>query len=315
MSGSPKLEPKRGAARLRRLARKLTAPQKSVSLVLGIGGARGLAHIGAIQWLTENGYDIRSIAGSSMGALIGGIYAAGKLPVYTKWVLALERMQVLRLLDPAFGRSGLFKGERIIEVLRELIGEFDIEDLPIEFTAVATDLDSSEEVWLRKGKLFNAIRASIATPLVFTPFDYDGRKLFDGGLVNPLPIAPTLDDATELTVAVSLSGPAEPRPAPPPRAPIAEGNSYRKRIQAFIDGLQISKAPAAPSQGIFDIAFASMEAMQSTIAQLKLAAAVPPDVIVELPRNACGLFEYWRAAEMIALGRERTARAFAASGR
>jgi NTE family protein len=291
------------------------ARPKTVSLVLGIGGARGLAHIGAIQWLTENGYDIRSIAGSSMGALIGGIYAAGKLPVYTEWVLALERMQVLRLLDPTFGRSGLFKGERIIEVLRELIGEFVIEDLPVQFTAVATDLQSSEELWLRKGNLFNAIRASIATPLIFTPFNYDGRKLFDGGLVNPLPIAPTLNDTTELTVAVNLSGPVEPRPPPPPRAPIAEGNRYRQRIQDFIDSLHVSKPTAEPSQGIFDIAFASMEAMQSTIAQLRLADAVPPDVMVVVPRNACGLFEYWRAAEMIALGRERTARAFAASGR
>ena len=289
------------------------AGSKTVSLVLGIGGARGLAHIGVIQWLTENGYDIRSIAGSSMGALIGGIYAAGKLPVYTKWVSALERMQVLRLLDPAFGRGGIFKGERIMGVLRELIGDFEIGDLPVSFTAVATDLESGEEVWLREGKLFDAIRASIATPLIFTSFNCNGRKLFDGGLVNPVPIAPTLNDKTELTVAVSLSGPIESRPPPPPTAPIPEGNTYRQRIQAFIDSLHISKPPAAPAQGIFDIAFASMETMQGTIAQLRLAA-FSPDVMIEIPRNACGLFEYWRAQEMIALGRERTARAFAATG-
>ncbi|TMH71226.1 MAG: serine protease, partial [Betaproteobacteria bacterium] len=153
------------------------APLTTVSLVLGSGGARGLAHIGVIQWLTENGYEIRSIAGSSMGALVGGIFAAGKLEVYAEWVLALERLQVVRLLDPAFGRPGLFKGERIMDVLRELIGDFAIEDLPVSFTAVATDLESGEEVWLREGKLFDAIRASIATPLIFTPFEYRGRKL------------------------------------------------------------------------------------------------------------------------------------------
>jgi len=106
-----------------------------------MGGARGLAHIGVIQWSSENRYDIRSIAGASMGALAGGIYAAGRLDVYAKWVSALERMQVLRLLDPAFGRSGLFKGERIMGVLRELIGDFEIADLPLSFTAVATDLE------------------------------------------------------------------------------------------------------------------------------------------------------------------------------
>src|SRR6266446_5429568 len=151
------------------------ADSTTVSLVLGSGGARGLAHIGVIQWLTENGYEIRSIAGSSMGALVGGIFAAGKLEAYADWVLALERIQVLRLLDPAFGRPGLFKGERIVGVLRELIGDLAIEDLPVSFTAVATDLESGEEVWLREGKLFDAIRASIAIPLIFTPFEYRGR--------------------------------------------------------------------------------------------------------------------------------------------
>ena len=286
----------------------------TVSLVLGSGGARGLAHIGVIQWLTRNGYDIRSIAGSSMGALVGGIYAANKLEIYAEWVLALERMQVVRLLDPAFGRAGLFKGERIMGVLRELIGDFAIEDLPVSFTAVATDLGSGEEVWLRQGKLFDAIRASIATPLIFTPFEHGGRKLLDGALVNPVPIAPTLNDTTELTVAVNLSGPMELRPSPLPSAPIPDGNAYRQRIRAFIESLHLSRAPAAPVRGVFDIAFASMEAMQNTIARLRLAA-YSPDVTVEIPRNACGFYEFWRAEELIALGRERTAQAFAAAGR
>jgi NTE family protein len=285
----------------------------TVSLVLGSGGARGLAHIGVIQWLTDNGYQIRSIAGSSMGALVGGIYATSKLEVYTEWVLALERMHVVRLLDPAFRRAGLFKGERVIGVLRELIGDFAIEDLPISFTAVATDLESGEEVWLREGQLFDAIRASMATPLVFTPFERDGRKLLDGGLVNPVPVAPTLNDTTDLTVAVNLSGPSESRPAPPPSAPLLDGNAYRSRIRSFIEGLPRARAPAAPANGLFDVAFASMEAMQSTIARLKLAAYTP-DVTIEIPRNVCGFHEFWRAEELIALGRERAAQAFAATG-
>jgi NTE family protein len=296
------------------LLRQIVASSTTVSLVLGSGGARGLAHIGAIQWLTENGYDIRSIAGSSMGALVGGIYAAGKLSVYAEWVLALERMQVLRLLDPAFGRAGLFKGERIMAVLRELIGDFDIQHLPLAYTAVATDLVSGEEVWLREGKLFDAIRASIAAPLIFTPFDYCDRKLLDGALVNPVPIAPTLDDTTDLTVAVDLSGPAEARPLAPASAPIPDGNAYRQRIRAFVESLRPSKPATAPTRGIVDIAFASMEAMQNTIARLRLAA-YSPDVTVEIPRNACGFHEFWRAEELITLGRERTAQAFAATGR
>lgn len=291
-------------------------PPTTVSLVLGSGGARGLAHIGAIQWLAENGYEIRSIAGASIGALIGGIYAAGKLDVYAKWVLALERMQVLRLLDPTFGRDGLFKGERIIGVLRELIGDCAIESLPVAFTAVATDLESGEEVWLREGPLFDAIRASIATPMVFTPFRHGERTLIDGALVNPLPVAPTLDDGTDLTIVVSLSGRAETRlpPAPEASVPAANGNEYRQRIRAFIENLYPARAPSAPARGLLDAAVASMQTMQDTITRLKLAD-YSPDVTVEIPRNACGYFEFWRAQEMIALGRERTARAFALAGR
>jgi NTE family protein len=285
----------------------------TVSLVLGGGGARGLAHIGVIQWLTENGYIIRSIAGSSMGALVGGIYATSKLHIYAEWVLAIERMDMVRLLDPAFSRAGLFKGERIIGVLRKLIGDCAIEDLPISFTAVATDLVSGEEVWLREGKLFDAIRASIATPLVFTPFQYGARTLLDGALVNPLPIAATLDDTTDLTIAVNVSAPAELR-SPPLSTLTVNGSATRQRIRAFIERLQHARMPDQHARGFIDTAFESMQMMQDTIARLKIAANLP-DVIVEIPRNACGFHEFWRAEELIALGHERTARAFATSGR
>lgn len=282
--------------------------------MLGSGGARGLAHIGVIQWLAESGYAIRSISGSSIGALVGGIYAASKLEIYAEWVLALERMHVLRLLDPTFGSSGLFKGERIISVLRELIGDCDIEDLPISFTAVATDLDSGQEVWLRSGRLFDAIRASMATPLVFTPVRHGDRTLLDGAVVNPVPIAPTLDDVTDLTVAVDLSGPSEARPLPPVSASLISDNGYSKRIRSFVDSMRPVRAPKQPSRGLIDVAFISMQAMQDTIARLRLSA-YSPDVMIEVPRNACGFFEFWRAEELIALGRERAAQAFAQAGR
>lgn len=284
--------------------------QTSISLVLGSGGARGLAHIGVIRWLGENGYAICSIAGSSIGALVGGIFAAGKLDIYADWVSALERLDVVRLLDPSFSRSGLFKGERIMGVLRELIGDCMIENLPIAFTAVATDLASGEEVWLREGKLFDAIRASIATPLVFTPFECQGRRLLDGGLVNPIPIAPTVDDVTDLTVAVDLGGRAESRPPAPERAADPSGNSRRRRILAFIQSVHGAQAAEVATLGPIDIVFGSMDTMQNTIARLKLAA-YSPDVIVRIPRNACGFHEFWRARELIALGRECAERAFA----
>lgn len=288
--------------------------QTTVSLVLGSDGARGLAHIGVIQWLTENGYTIRSISGTSMGALVGGIYATSKLEVYAEWVLALERMHVLRLLDPTIGRSGIFKGERIIGVLRELIGDCDIEALPISFTAVATDLDSGQEVWLRNGRLFDAIRASIATPMVFTPVKHGQRTLIDGAVVNPVPVAPTLDDATDLTIAVDLSGPPELRPLPPISPSLIGDNSYRRRILKFVESVRSAPGRKEPSRGLLDVAFIAMQTMQDTIADLKLSA-YSPDVIVEIPRNACGFFEFWRAEELIALGRERAAQAFAQADR
>jgi NTE family protein len=285
----------------------------TVSLVLGSGGARGLAHIGVIRWLMDNGYQNRSLAGSSVGALVGGIHASQKLEVYAEWVSALERSHVLRLLDPTLGRDGLIKGERIIGVLGELIGDCRIEDLPMAFTAVATDLDSGEEVWLREGPLFDAIRASTATPLVFTPFRHGERTLLDGALVNPLPVTPTLDDRTDLTIAVNLNGPVEPKPRSQAWVPPASGNPYRHRTGAFIGGLRPSGVHRVPARGLLDVAFLSTQTMHDTITRLKLMAHTP-DVTIEIPRNACGFHEFWRAQEMIELGRERAARAFDGAG-
>jgi NTE family protein len=281
-----------------------------VSLVLGSGGARGLAHIGVIQWLVENGYDIRAISGSSIGALIGGIFATRKLEVYAEWVLALERMHVVRLLDPAFGRPGIFKGERIISVLRSLIGDCAIEDLPIAFTAIATDLESGAEVWLREGNLFDAIRASMATPLVFTPFERDGRMLIDGAIVNPVPIGPTVGDATQLTIAVDLSGPAQPQVLAAPSRSLIDDTGYRRRILKFIDGVRPIRTPKEPARGMIGMAMASMQTMQDTITRLRMAE-YSPDVVIQVPRNACGFFDFWKAEALIALGRERAAQAFA----
>ena len=162
--------------------------------------------------------------------------------------------------------------------------------------------------------MFDAIRASIATPLVFTPFKHGARTLLDGALVNPLPIAPTLNDNTDLTIAVNLSGAPESLPVPPATAPMANSNAYRRRIRSFIESLHLARSTGASARGLLDIAFVSMQTMQDTIARLKLAA-YSPGVTVEIPRNACGFYEFWRAKELIALGRERAAQAFARAGR
>ncbi|MCW8892700.1 MAG: patatin-like phospholipase family protein [Deltaproteobacteria bacterium] len=278
---------------------------KTISLVLGSGGARGLAHIGVIQVLEEQGYDIQSISGSSMGALIGGIYAAGELNTYAEWVCALDRMDVLRLLDLSFSGSAIFKGDRLINTLKKLIGDRNIEDLPISFTAVATDLDESKEVWLSSGPLFDAIRASIAFPTIFSAISYKGKTLVDGGLLNPIPIAPTLRDMTDMTIAVSLNGNPKiiPETIPSEPVPAEKRQKYHQKVLDFIESLQRkSNGHKDVDEGFFDIISKSLDAMQSTIAGFKLASYTP-DLIIEIPKNVSTIYEFERAKELIEIGR------------
>ena len=289
--------------------------RRDISLALGSGGARGLAQIGVIHWLEENSdYRISSIAGASMGALIGGIYAAGKLDIYEEWVKQLNKYDVVRLLDFAFSRSGLFSGERVMKKLEDMLGDINIEDLPVSFTAVATDIESGREIWLSRGSLFEAIRASIAIPTVFTPVKRDGMVLVDGGLLNPVPIAPTLRDRTKMTVAVSLSGRIDEelqQQEPEEKDDDAgDDNPYRKTISKFIEGLQEKLGlndDDIPEIDVFDIISRSIEAMQNSIARFRIAA-YNPDHLIEIPVNACGIFEFYRAQEMIDLGYERAER-------
>ncbi|WP_296807816.1 patatin-like phospholipase family protein [Thiocapsa sp.] len=292
---------------------------KTISLALGSGGARGIAHIGIIEWLTEHGYRIGSISGASMGALVGGIYAAGELDAYKRWVCALSRGDVLRFVDLAFSGAGLIKGDRIIDTLRSMVGEHSIEELGMSFTAVATDIDRQREVWISDGPLFDAIRASIAVPGVFTPHRYRGLTLVDGGLLNPVPIAPTFRDFTDLTVAVNLNAQtpnadesvdedtrAKLRDDTPasinPDGETSSQPSYQERIRQFLEDIGESLTGREEEQiGVFDLTLRSFETMQNAIAAVKLAA-YRPDVVINVPRDACAAHEFHRAKELIALG-------------
>ena len=278
-----------------------------MSLVLGGGGARGLAHIGIIRWLEEHGYQIRSVSGCSMGALIGGIYATGKLPEYEQWVRGIDRMGIFSLLDFSFGRGGLVKGEKLIATLREMVGETLIEELPITFTAVAADIIREREVWLNKGPLFDAIRASISLPLFFTPFNYRGITLIDGSIFNPVPIAPTFHDLTDLTVAVNLNGPPEYAVAPDSGAvqdvdKHVEAPTFLDKLREFLAELQSDDPePVNSKWDMLYVVNQAFDAMQGLVARQKLAAH-PPDLLISIARNACGTLEFDRAGEMIARG-------------
>lgn len=307
---------------------------KHISLVLGSGGARGYAHMGVIAELQAQGFVIGSIAGSSMGALVGGMYAAGKLDAFRDFVNPLQRLDVLRLVDWTFRGGGLIKGDRIGNVLRELLGELQIEQLPLPYTAVAVDLDAQREVWFSRGTLFDAIRASIAIPTVFRPHHYQGRLLVDGGLLNPVPVSPTLRDLTDATIAVDINAPAEPLDASAESvaafphadaatrvplqamAPILAGDSApprpRRRFAALFDAFaeRHERHAAANEPGTIELFARSLDAVQATMTRLKLAAQ-PPDLLITIPRNACAFYEFHRAAELIELGRRRTREALA----
>lgn len=289
---------------------------KNISLVLGSGGARGLAHIGAIHWLEENDLKIQSISGCSMGALIGGIYAAGKLNEFENWVRAITRTDIVKLLDLSWEKSGLVKGDKIIDTLTELVGDVLIEDLPIAFTAVATDIQHGKEIWMNSGPLFDAIRASISLPLFFTPFKYKNIDLIDGGVLNPVPIAPTFSDATDLTIAVSLGGKAtiENKTRPEQESKDEIDNSFAGKISTYIDSFKSAPVSViSKNWSAYEIANQAFEAMQTTIARQKLAA-YPAEYLIEIPRNACQTLEFDRAAEMIELGYNAAGKALSRQG-
>lgn len=278
--------------------------KRTVSLVLGSGGARGLAHIGIIRWLEENNYKIESISGCSIGSLIGGVYAAGKLDDFEQWVRAITKVDIVALLDLSWSKSGLIKGDKIIGTLIDLVGDQLIEELPISYTAVAADINNEKEVWIKSGRLFNAIRASLSLPLFFTPFNHNGIELIDGGVLNPVPIAPTFGDETEMTIAVNLGGAAEIKKPENEvsTSPEIFSSELHEKIRRYISNFQqsIKKSSGMDWSG-YDIANQAFDAMQGTIARQKLAA-YPPDSIIEIPRNACGTLEFDRASEMITLG-------------
>ena len=296
----------------------MIAAGEPIALALGAGGARGLAQIGVIEALQARGMNIVASAGASSGALVGGACAAGKLGELREWMLRTNRVGMLRLLDPGFGRPALFTGERLMRALREVLGEPKIEDLPIDFTAVAVDLIRQREVWLRRGDLWNAVRASFAIPGMFTPYRVHGRDLVDGGLLAPLPIAATrLSDAHRL-IAVDMHG----WPQRPPGAPASgnggdAGEPPRGRISEWIErnfaGDEDAAAEPSGSLGITELMARSLDTMQAQIARIQIALD-PPELVIRIPRDACQFYEFWRGRELIEIGRREADKALDAAG-
>lgn len=326
---------------------------RTAAVVLGSGGARGYAHIGALQVIVEHGLDIVAISGSSMGALVGGVHAAGCLEEYTAWVTGLRHLDLLRLVDLSLSAGGAIRGEKVFAIVREMVGDMQIEDLPIAYTAVATDLLAHREVWFQEGSLSNAIRASIAIPSLFTPVVSGDQLLVDGALMNPVPILPTLSSNADITIAVHLSGEVRrhspTRASGPLTAPVLDADAdadridgpvdaidgpvdvpgFRQRAARFFDWEAVramvsrddqGERPLPPPTGVdiadvgrLDIVNLAYEVMQATLTSYKLAG-YPPDVLVAIPKSSARTFEFHRAPELIELGRERTEQALSDAG-
>ncbi|HTZ12695.1 MAG TPA: patatin-like phospholipase family protein [Mycobacterium sp.] len=306
-----------------------------VALALGSGGARGYAHIGVIHELHDRGYQIVGIAGSSMGALVGGLQAAGRLHEFADWARALTQRAILRLLDPSISAAGVLRAEKILDAVRDILGAETIEQLPIPYTAVATDLLAGKSVWLQRGPVDEAIRASIAIPGVIAPHVVDGRLLADGGILDPLPMAPIAAVNADLTIAVSLSGSetvgdGEPEPRPTTEwlnrmlsstSALFDSASARALLNRFGVGdpesdieADADEEPAEPAEtgvpklGGFEVMNRTIDIAQAALARHTLAAH-PPDLLIEVPRSACRGLEFHRAAEVIDIGRALAAHA------
>ncbi|SDQ56866.1 NTE family protein [Prevotella sp. khp1] len=278
-----------------------TSTKRDVALVLSSGGARGLAHIGAIEELLNEGYHITSIAGCSMGALIGGVYAAGKLEDFREWMKTIDRKKMLELTDFSFSLNHLVKGSRIIEAIMEFVPDVPIEELPIPYCAVATDWISGKEVVFRKGSLFEAIRASISLPTFYEPVRRDGMILIDGGVTNPIPLNRVERHEGDLLVGIDVSG-----------------HDYKVQWEIQQEITEKRKRSTSLSQQILnrllpdhlDFNYYTMLSRVSSLMirqnSLLMAKLTKPDVLVDIQMARYGGFDYDKSEKLIAIGRQKT---------
>lgn len=289
---------------------------RNVALVLSSGGARGLAQIGVIDELQARGYTITSVAGSSMGALVGGLFAAGKLGDFKEWVLGLDKLEVISLIDFTITTKGFVKGEKVFTRMQKLnlVPDVNIEDLPIPYVALAVDISNNNECVFRSGSLLKAIRASIAIPSVFTPASLERSLLVDGGVLNPLPVEFIVRKPTDLLVAVDLNA-LIPYEKPKLNKSSEGKDRYNEKVTALIqkwDELFGHGQPAKPDKnvkrsqkqriGYFDLLLRSVQLMQSKLTQYALEAN-PPDVVIPISKDASTVFEFYKGEELIEYGR------------
>lgn len=277
---------------------------KKISLVLSGGGARGIAHIGVLEELEKQGYEIHSITGTSMGAVVGGIYAAGKIREFKKWILDINKIDIFKLVDFTLFNSGFIKGDKVFEELSTFIQGSQIQDLPIKFSATATDLTSKKEILFTEGSLYNALRASIAIPNVITPVKKDGSIIVDGGVVNNIPINHAHRIDNDLLIAVNVNA----------DIPLPKKKKKKEKQQSFYQSI-INKFSKNLSElfsdnknndlSYFDIMSTSFELMRNEMVKFSLKNN-PHDILIETSRDSCNIYDFYKADELIEMGHKAT---------
>jgi NTE family protein len=284
---------------------------KDIALVLASGGARGLAHIGAIEVLEERGYHIHSIAGSSMGAVVGGIYACGKLQEYKDWMCTLTKTDVFQLLDFTFS-LGFVKSERVFSHVRKIIGDVNIEDMDITLRIIATNLEAEKEHVFDKGNMIHAMRASTAYPTIITPARHNGHFLVDGGVLNPLPLDHVQRKAGDILMAVDLGAKI------PYHSPFNKDKKKMKRRDkntAFAMAYKMyhkyfgnnSRKEEKEKWSYFKLVTETINVMHNRLNEMALHHH-QPDITVPISFRAADTFEFYHAAELIEYGRQQTIR-------
>jgi len=278
--------------------------KQKAALVLSGGGARGIAHIGVIEELEKRGFEITSIAGTSMGAVVGGVYASGKLEAYREWLYTLDKMKLFNLLDFSFTTEGLVKGDKLFQKMKEFISDQDIEDFKIPYAAVAADIINKKEVIFTTGNVFHAIRASIAIPTVFTPVKTEDGLLVDGGVINNIPIEYVKRQEGDILIAVNVNADIPyVKPAPPKTEIVAEQSLYQKRLKDFYSHLQkLNPLSSEEKIGYFNLINKTISLMMFHIAKVSIEKH-HPDILIEVSADCCGAFDFYRAEEMVETGR------------
>ena len=279
--------------------------KKKVALVLSSGGARGIAHIGVIEELKKQGFEISSVAGSSIGAVVGGIYAAGELAAYTKWMKKLQKLDVYKLMDFSISTQGFIKGEKVFEELKSFIPDRNIEDLNIPFAALAADPRNRKERVFKKGSLYKAMRASVAIPGVVLPGRINDLDLIDGGVVNPIPIDHVHREKNDILVVVDLNSSfsEDPDKLPVSKSSPAQYQQILNKIKTRL-GVSYKNVRQKPHRlSYYDILNNSINLMQEKLTELTLRIH-EPDILIRIPRSSCRTFEFHRSIEMMELGRK-----------